>query len=49
MERLRKVFWLKTWPRSKYFQLDTGKLGDDTTVSCEGKIQAGVSLLPHLC
>ena len=26
-----------------------GRLGDDTTVSCEGKIQVGTSLLPLVC
>ena len=26
-----------------------GRLGDDPTVSCEGKIQVGASLLPLIC
>jgi len=40
------VYWQKICPVTKVCY---GRLGNDTIVSCEGKIQVGVSILPLIC
>ena len=40
------VYWWKICPVTKVCY---GRLGDDTIVSCEGKILVGISILPLIC
>ena len=40
------VYWQKICPVTKVCY---GRLGDDTVVSCEGKILVGVPILPLIC
>ena len=40
------VYWHKICPVTKVCY---GRLGDDTIVSCEGKILVGISILPLIC
>jgi len=40
------VYWWKICPVTKLLQ---SVMGDDTIVSCEGKILVGVSTLPLIC